>query len=327
MAGQTRDGSALETQTSAQFLESIGLPGHDLHSLPDSPKRFPDGCHYRLEIPSTEGPRCLEAVLDAADHFDVPVHRVSQGSGVFLLTDAELDEMAARAASARAEVSLFARPNAAWDASAMARTPGGAVVAASARGQAQLAAALDDARRAAAHGIRSVLIADIGVLAAFSALRDAGLIPSDMQAKLSVMLPVANASAAAVVQRLGANTINLATDLTLHQIGAIRAAVDVPLDIYVEVPDSIGGFSRLHEIPEIIRIAWRFTPAAAISLAHELEPYEPSWIEEPVPPVNLMALEKVARKVRIPVATGERVHVRHERRELFECQAADVLQT
>jgi len=209
----------------------------------------------------------------------------------------------------------------------MARTPGGAVVAASARGQAQLAAALDDARRAAAHGIRSVLIADIGVLAAFSALRDAGLIPSDMQAKLSVMLPVANASAAAVVQRLGANTINLATDLTLHQIGAIRAAVDVPLDIYVEVPDSIGGFSRLHEIPEIIRIAWRFTPAAAISLAHELEPYEPSWIEEPVPPVNLMALEKVARKVRIPVATGERVHVRHERRELFECQAADVLQT
>ena len=247
MAGQTRDRLAPATLTSAQFLESIGLPGHDLHSLPDSQKRLPDGCHYGLEIPSTEGPRCLQAVLEAGAHFDVPVHRVSQGSGVFLLTDAELDEMAALAASARAEVSLFARPNAAWDASAMARTPGGAVVGASARGQAQLAAALDDARRAAAHGIRSVLIADIGVLAAFSALRDAGLIPSDMQAKLSVMLPVANASAAAVVQRLGANTINLATDLTLHQIGAIPAAVDVPLDIYVEVPDSIGGFSRLHQ--------------------------------------------------------------------------------
>ena len=255
MAGQTTDRATLETLTSAQFLESIGLPGHDLHSLPDSPKRFPDGCHYRLEIPSTEGPRCLEAVLEAGEYFDVPVHRVSQGSGVFLLTDAELDEMAALAAAAGVEVSLFARPNAAWDASVMARTPGGAVVAASARGQAQLAAALDDARRAATHGIRSVLIADIGVLAAFSALRDARLLPRDMQAKLSVMLPVANASAAGVVQRLGANTINLATDLTLHQIAAIRAAVDVPLDIYVEVPDSIGGFSRLHEIPEIIRIA------------------------------------------------------------------------
>src|SRR5215470_293983 len=32
----------------AQFLESIGLPGHDLHSLLDRPKRFADGCHYRL---------------------------------------------------------------------------------------------------------------------------------------------------------------------------------------------------------------------------------------------------------------------------------------
>src|SRR5215813_12927043 len=61
-------------------------------------------------------------------------------------------------------------------------TPGGAVVAASARGQAQLASALDDARRAAAHGIRSVPIADIGVLAAFSAMRDAGLLPREMQA-------------------------------------------------------------------------------------------------------------------------------------------------
>src|SRR5215471_1192523 len=127
MAGQTRDRLAPATLTSAQFLESIGLPGHDLHSLPDSQKRLPDGCHYGLEIPSTEGPRCLQAVLEAGAHFDVPVHRVSQGSGVFLLTDAELDEMVALAAAAMVEVSLFARPNAAWDASAMARTPGGAV--------------------------------------------------------------------------------------------------------------------------------------------------------------------------------------------------------
>lgn len=82
-------------------------------------------------------------MLEAGDHFDVPVHGVSQGSGVFLLTDAELDEMAALAAAAGVEVSLFARSNAAWDASAMARTPGAAVVAASARGQAKLAAALD----------------------------------------------------------------------------------------------------------------------------------------------------------------------------------------
>jgi hypothetical protein len=233
----------------------MGLPPRDLHDLPDSPKRFPDGAQYRVEIPSTEGPECLQAVLDEANRLSVPVHRMSQGSGVFLQTDAELDEMVHIASGARVEVSLFARPNAAWDTSAMVRSPAGGVVAAAARGQDQLVACLDDASRAAEHGFRSVLVADLGVLSVFGVMRRAGALPADMQAKVSVMLPAANPAAAQVIERLGANTLNLPTDLTLPQIAAIRAAVDVPLDIYVEAPDNLGGFIRLHEIPEIIRVA------------------------------------------------------------------------
>jgi hypothetical protein len=76
-----------------------------------------------------------------------------------------------------------------------------------------------------------------------------------MQAKISVMLPAANAVAARVLEQLGASTINLPTDLSLAQIAAIRAAVDCPLDVYVEAPDTVGGFLRMHEIPELIRIA------------------------------------------------------------------------
>ena len=235
------------------FLRSIGLPGRDLNELPDSEKRFPDGAQYRVEIPSTEGPRCLEAVLEEAERLDVTVHRVSQGSGVFLQTDAELDELAAAAAAAPVEVSLFARPNAAWDTSAAARAPAGGVFAPTARGQEQVVAALDDARRAAAHGFRSVLIADVGVLSAFADARRVGLLPEEMQAKVSVMLPAANPAAARVLERLGASTINLPTDLSLAQIAAIRAAVDVPLDVYVEAPDNVGGFVRHHEIPELDR--------------------------------------------------------------------------
>ncbi len=242
--------------TSARdVLRSMGLPAGDLHDLPDSAKRFPDGAQYRVEIPSTEGPESLRAVLEEAGRRSVPVHRVSQGSGVFLHTDSELNEMAGIAARERVEVSLFARPNAGWDTSAMARAPAGGVVAAAARGQDQVVACLDDALRAAAHGFRSVLIADLGVLAAFDALRRAGTLPADMQAKVSVMLPAANPAAAQVIERLGANTLNLPTDLTLPQIAAIRAAVDVPLDIYIESPDNLGGFIRMHEIPEIIRVA------------------------------------------------------------------------
>ena len=197
------------------FLRSIDLPPGDLNELPDSAKRFPDGAQYRIEIPSTEGPRCLEAVLEEAARLDVTVHRVSQGSGVFLLTDDELDEMARLAADARVEVSLFARPNAAWDTSAAARAPAGGVFAPVARGQEQVVACLDDARRAADHGFRSVLIADIGVLVGVRRrARRAGLLPEDMQAKVSVMLPAAEPGRRPRPRRPRGDTINLPTDLT-----------------------------------------------------------------------------------------------------------------
>jgi len=235
------------------FLRSLALPESDLNDLPDSSKRFADGAMYRVEIPSTEGPRCLDAVLETAAALDVRVHRVSQGSGVFMQTDAELDEMARTARAANVEVSLFARPNAAWGLSATARTHAG--FAATAHGQEGVVANLEDCVRAAEHGFRSVLIADVGVLDLFREARAAGLLPAEMQAKVSVMLPAANAAAARVLERLGASTINLPTDLTLPQIAAIRAAVDVPLDVYVEAPDNIGGFVRHHEIPDLIRVA------------------------------------------------------------------------
>jgi hypothetical protein len=236
-------------------LEAIGLPPGDLHELPTSQKRFADGAQYRIEVPSTEGPRCIEAVLEEAERLEVPVHRVSQGSGVFMLTDAELDEMVAAAAAANVEVSLFARPNAGWDASATSRAPAGGVLAPAARGQDQLVAVLEDVVRAARHGIRSVLLADVGAVYAFSRLRAAGVVPLEMQAKVSVMLPVANAATATVLAELGASTLNLPPDLSLAQIAAIRAAVDLPIDFYVESPDTLGGFVRLHEIPALIRIA------------------------------------------------------------------------
>jgi hypothetical protein len=236
-----------------RFLESLGLPPGDLHGLPDSQTRFADGARYRIEIPSCEGPRCLEALLDTAARMDVRVHRASQGSGVFMLTDAELAEMAAMAHTATSR-SASSRVPTRPGTRRVARSPAGGAVAAASRGQEQIVQGLADARRAAAAGVRSVLIADVGLLDVFAEARRRGFLPADMQAKVSVMLPVFNPTARALV-RLGADTLNLTTDLSLAQIAAIRAVVDVPLDIYVEVPDNVGGFVRLHEIPEIVRVA------------------------------------------------------------------------
>jgi hypothetical protein len=235
-------------------LEQVGQQARELAALPTSTKTFPDGAAFRIEIPSVEGPAVLDAVIEEGSRLGVPVHRVSQGSGVAMLLDRELDEMADTAAANRLEVSLFTRPNAAWHLSASSRAPAGSYLAPTARGQEQVVFALEEAERAAAHGFRSVLIADFGTLAAFCKLREAGYYPPDMQVKVSVSLPVTNASTARLLQDIGANTLNLAPDLDLAQIATIRAAVDLPIDVYIETPDSSGGVVRVHELGEIVRI-------------------------------------------------------------------------
>ena len=72
----------------------------------------------------------------------------------------------------------------------------------------------------------------------------------------------------------------------------------------------------------------RFSPATAVEMAKMMEPLGLGWVVEPVPPVNLKALKKAAEGMPggIPVATGERIHQRLEYREVFELQAADVIQ-
>jgi hypothetical protein len=237
------------------FLARLGLPSGDAHDLPTSEKRFPDGAQYRVEIPSTEGPGALAAIVDEADRRGVTVHRVSQGSGVMMQTDDEIHAMSAIARERSMEISLFSRPNAGWDTSAMAGAAAGGVLAPRLRGQEQLVYAIEDVRRACDLGIRSVLVADEGQLWVLDEMRKAGELPADLQLKISVMMAAANPAAVRVLEKMGATTFNLPTDLTLAQIAAIRQAVDIPLDIYVEAPDNIGGFVRHYEIPEIVRVA------------------------------------------------------------------------
>jgi galactonate dehydratase len=54
------------------------------------------------------------------------------------------------------------------------------------------------------------------------------------------------------------------------------------------------------------------SPAARSGLAKAIEPSDPLWFEEPVPPDNFPALAEVARATSIPVATGERLTTKAE---------------
>ena len=238
-----------------ELLSGLGLPGRDLYDLPDSNKRFPDGAQYRVEIPSVEGPRVLEAVLEEADRREVQLHRVSQGSGIMLLTDAEILEMCAMAREANLELSLFVGPRASWETGATAGSSAGGVLGAQHRGQDQLAYALEDVLRGVDLGLRGVLVADAGLLRVLRDLKENGELPEDLVLKVSVQLAAANAAAVRVMEDLGAGTYNVPTDLSLAQLAAIRAATDLPLDVYVEVPDDFGGFVRHYEIPDLVRVA------------------------------------------------------------------------
>lgn len=70
----------------------------------------------------------------------------------------------------------------------------------------------------------------------------------------------------------------------------------------------------------------QFSTAGAIRLGQALEPYSPLWFEEPVPPDNPAEMARVARAVRIPVATGERLTTKAEFAAVLQAGAASILQ-
>ena len=243
------------TQKTRDYLNTLALPSGDAFDLPTSPKRFPDGAQYRVEIPSVEGPRALVAVLEEAERQSVLIHRVSQGSGIMLLTDEEIREMARLGHDTGIEVSLFVGPRAAWDTGAQVTASAGKNLGARLRGMDQVVFAAEDIRRACALGIRSVLVADEGLLWLAAEMKKSGELPDDLVLKVSVQMGAANPISIRWMEQLGAGTYNVPTELSLPQLAAVRQVVSLPPDIYVEAPDDFGGFVRHYEVPEMVRVA------------------------------------------------------------------------
>lgn len=218
-----------------------------------SPVSFPDGGAWRVEIPSVEGPEPLRAVLSEAATLEVPIHRVSQGSGVMMLGDGEITDMLGQCAERDVELCLFLGPRGTWDIGAATRTLSGGG-GPRARGRDQLGQCLEDCFRAAELGVRNLLVADEGVLWAAHRLRIRGELPADLRFKLSVLTGPVNPAAFQVWAALGADSINVPSDLTTTQIAELRAASPAAIDMYLEAPDDLGGMVRLYDAAELIRV-------------------------------------------------------------------------
>jgi galactonate dehydratase len=114
--------------------------------------------------------------------------------------------------------------------------------------------------------------------------------------------------------------------LKLDPFGA--ASAELPAEdrrraesIVAAVREAVGP-----DVQILIEMHGRFTAATAVRVASMLEPFDPEWIEEPVPPENAAALARVKAATRIPIATGERAHSIADIREFVETGVADVVQ-
>jgi galactonate dehydratase len=114
--------------------------------------------------------------------------------------------------------------------------------------------------------------------------------------------------------------------LKLDPFGAASAELTAAerrraVEIVAAVREAVGP-----DVQIMVEMHGRFTPAAAVAVATQLEPYDPEWIEEPVPPENAMALRSVRQATRLPIATGERAHTLADIREFIEGGLVDVVQ-
>jgi len=212
--------------------------------------RFPDGVHFRIEIPSVEGPLVLEEVVNAARTEGIVVNRVSQGSGAMLLREDELREMSRIGAESGIEVSLFVGPREGFDVGVHARTADGAAHFGQQRGLRGLRYGAEDVARAVECGIRSFLVADLGLLRLLREMQRGDELPADVVWKVSVMMAPSNPLSLALLEELGATTANIPSDVTLGQLAEFRAASSLPIDLYVESPDSLGGVVRGDDLVE-----------------------------------------------------------------------------
>ncbi|MFI5036329.1 MAG: hypothetical protein ACHQFZ_09030 [Acidimicrobiales bacterium] len=224
-------------------------------SLARSEARFPDGAQLRVEIPSVENPAALRAVLAEADALGLVVHRVSQGSGAMLLSEAELREMVLMGADRGLEVNLFIGPREEFGVGGTVHASDGRALSGHLRGLHQLRYALEDVTRAVERGIRGFLVADVGFLEILVTLVRAGELPGELVFKASAVLAPSNPVSFKQLAELGATTINVPSDLSLLELAEMRAFAPTPIDLYLEAPDALGGMVRGHEVTEMVLVA------------------------------------------------------------------------
>jgi hypothetical protein len=231
------------------------MPSGDLFDMPTSTARFPDGGAYRIEVPTVNTAESVAALLDTATKNGVVINRVTETYGMFRHTRAEIKEYCRLCNQYGAELLMSTGPRATYDTGATVLSPQGVRISYRLRGMEQVLRAVEDIKRGYDLGVRGFLIYDEGMLWLVGQMRKDGALPKDMIFKTSAHLGQCNPCSFRLLESLGADSINPVRDLQIPMIAALRAAVQVPLDVHTDNPPGSGGFIRVYEAPEIVRVA------------------------------------------------------------------------
>jgi hypothetical protein len=172
-----------------------------------------------------------------------------------LLLDKEIEQMVGLAKDHSVELVLAIGPRATYDTSASVQTPEGQRMGYRLRGQEQIVRAIEEVKRAITLGCHSFLIYDEGCLWILNEMRKQGEIPAQCRFKVSAHCGHGNPCSGKMLESIGADSLNPVRDIQLPMLAALRAAIDIPIDIHTENPASSGGFIRHYEVPEMIRVA------------------------------------------------------------------------
>jgi hypothetical protein len=247
--------NAIMFEETRQYLKKIGMPSGDLFDMPTSTARFPDGGAYRIEVPTVNTAESVAALLDTATKNGVVINRVTETYGMFRHTRAEIKEYCRLCNQYGAELLMSTGPRATYDTGATVLSPQGVRISYRLRGMEQVLRAVEDIKRGYDLGVRGFLIYDEGMLWLVGQMRKDGALPKDMIFKTSAHLGQCNPCSFRLLESLGADSINPVRDLQIPMIAALRAAVQVPLDVHTDNPPGSGGFIRVYEAPEIVRVA------------------------------------------------------------------------
>jgi hypothetical protein len=242
-------------ESTRSYLKKLGLPQGDLFDMPTSPARFPDGAAFRIEIPTVNSAEAVAALLDTATKNGTTINRVTETYGMFRHTRQEIKEFCKLCHDYGAELVMSVGPRATYDTGATVLSPQGVRISYRLRGMEQVLRGVEDIKRGYDLGVRGFLIYDEGMLWLIGQMRKDGALPKDMIFKCSAHMGHCNPCSFRLLESLGADSINPVRDLQIPMIAALRAAVHTPLDVHTDNPPGSGGFIRVYEAPEIVRVA------------------------------------------------------------------------